>query len=221
MTPDIRAACKLTSDPARVTWFDAGKLPEYNPEELLHQDRLMHIPFDRCAVCGRDADGDLFVLALFSMPGKNVAVSGCTRTPRGMVDLQPFSYMVTDYGIKLHQTQDLDTARRAIVIIHWWLERMDSKGATAYTATPKTNTLNRQRMARGKPPLSYDWSTVVIDAKPQSTASHGGTHASPRAHDRRGHWRTYPSGKRGWVNACKVGDASLGAVFKDYKVITS
>ena len=40
-------------------------------------------------------------------------------------------------------------------------------------------------------------------------------------HDRRGHWRTYPSGKRGWVKACKVGDASKGVVFKDYEVVTS
>ena len=220
MTPDIRAACKLTSDPARVAWFDVGQLPEYNQGEPLNQDRLMYLPFDRCCVCGRDADGDLFMLALCSTPGENVAVSGGTHTPRGMVYLEPFAYMVTDDGIRLHRAQDLDAARRAIVVINWWLERMDAQGATAYRPTPKANTLNRQRIARGKPALSYDWHTVVLDAKPRSHASHGGTNASPRAHDRRGHWRTYQSGKRVFVKHCRVGNASNGTVFKDYKVMT-
>ena len=38
------------------------------------------------------------------------------------------------------------------------------------------------------------------------------------AHDRRGHWRNYASGKKGWVKECKVGSPSKGIVFKDYKI---
>ena len=33
-----------------------------------------------------------------------------------------------------------------------------------------------------------------------------------------GHKRNTPSGKRVWVKDCKVGDASRGVVFKDYKI---
>jgi hypothetical protein len=39
-------------------------------------------------------------------------------------------------------------------------------------------------------------------------------------HDRRGHWRYIKkSNKQVWVLPCKIGDASKGAVFKDYKVM--
>ena len=46
----------------------------------------------------------------------------------------------------------------------------------------------------------------------------GGTHASPRLHDRRGHSRRLPDGRIVWVRPCKVGDASRGVVFHDYQV---
>ena len=31
-------------------------------------------------------------------------------------------------------------------------------------------------------------------------------------------WRTYPSGKRGWVKHCRVGNPADGVVFKDYRI---
>lgn len=46
----------------------------------------------------------------------------------------------------------------------------------------------------------------------------GGTHASPRWHMRRGHWRNYKSGKRVWVEQMEVGDKSKGVIVKDYVV---
>ncbi|MDO4705733.1 MAG: hypothetical protein Q4A98_05945 [Comamonadaceae bacterium] len=72
-------------------------------------------------------------------------------------------------------------------------------------------------MAKGKPPLRYSWHTVTLEASAPKTPHQGGTHASPRAHDRRGHWRNLPSGKQVWVKACRVGNATLGSVFKDYR----
>ncbi len=79
--------------------------------------------------------------------------------------------------------------------------------------------LNRKRKEKGKPAISFDWHTVEI--KPwvsDKSEPQGGTHASPRLHDRRGHWRTIKTGKQVWVKACKVGDASRGIVFKDYRM---
>lgn len=46
----------------------------------------------------------------------------------------------------------------------------------------------------------------------------GGTHASPRWHIRRGHWRTLANGRRVFVRECEVGDQSRGAVMKDYRL---
>lgn len=46
----------------------------------------------------------------------------------------------------------------------------------------------------------------------------GGTHASPRWHMRRGHWRKYKTGKRVWIDNMEVGDKSLGVVAHDYVV---
>ena len=55
----------------------------------------------------------------------------------------------------------------------------------------------------------FDWHTVTIAPTAAKSGHKGGTHASPRLHDRRGHWRTIKaSGKRVWVRHCKVGDAA-------------
>ncbi len=48
--------------------------------------------------------------------------------------------------------------------------------------------------------------------------SMGGTHASPIEHERRGHWRTYKSGKRTWVDAITVNKGVGGRIEKDYKL---
>lgn len=47
----------------------------------------------------------------------------------------------------------------------------------------------------------------------------GGTHASPKMHLRRGHWRRKPrQQEKIWVRASVVGDPSKGIVIKEYKV---
>ena len=46
----------------------------------------------------------------------------------------------------------------------------------------------------------------------------GGSHASPRWHIRRGHWRQLADGRRVFVRACEVGDPARGGVMKDYIV---
>jgi len=51
-----------------------------------------------------------------------------------------------------------------------------------------------------------------------AVALRGGTHASPRWHIRRGHWRTLGDGRRVFVRECEVGDQSRGAVLKDYRM---
>lgn len=65
----------------------------------------------------------------------------------------------------------------------------------------------------------WTYHQVTIDpVRLSSGAAAQGTHASPRWHIRRGHWRTLADGRRVFVRECEVGDATLGGVVKDYVV---
>lgn len=79
--------------------------------------------------------------------------------------------------------------------------------------------LNARRIKKGKRPL-YDWVTIDISA-PTAAAStpKGGTHASPKPHERRGHMRTYKSGKQVFIKSMTINKhkiAEAGFVFHDY-----
>lgn len=66
------------------------------------------------------------------------------------------------------------------------------------------------------------WTWRMVDIDPvrvrAATLQTGGSHASPRWHIRRGHWRTLADGRRVFVQACEVGDATRGGVIKDYRL---
>ena len=96
------------------------------------------------------------------------------------------------------------------------IARRTSAEAPTYSCTPSPK--NAGRIKRGKRPL-YEFSTVVIPKpRPLYSDGKGGTHASPRLHERRGHFRKLKSGAEVWVRACKVGDVSNGAVLQTYVV---
>jgi hypothetical protein len=76
---------------------------------------------------------------------------------------------------------------------------------------------NRVRRIKGKAPL-FTYKTLVIgEPKPKIKTGKGGTHASPRSHLRRGHYRTGKNGNRYWVSAAFVNGAP-GFVHKDYEL---
>ena len=81
-------------------------------------------------------------------------------------------------------------------------------------------TLSRAASAlKRRPVYKLSYTTVHLPGVKTERKTHqGGTHASPRQHERRGHWRTYRSGKRVWVKNCVVGDPSLGHVKHAYVV---
>jgi len=85
----------------------------------------------------------------------------------------------------------------------------------AYRGTPRRGRNPSKKLKR-----LFDWTTVTV--RPPAVAPkkgpQGGTHASPRQHDRRGHMRTYKSGKQVWIKQMRVGKAKDGMVFHDYKV---
>jgi hypothetical protein len=57
---------------------------------------------------------------------------------------------------------------------------------------------------------------IVPERLVRSSELQGGTHASPRWHVRRGHWRQLADGRRVFVRACEVGEPERGGVVKDY-----
>jgi hypothetical protein len=82
--------------------------------------------------------------------------------------------------------------------------------------TDKQKRINERRIKDGKKPI-YEEQTIKI--KPSIYYKPTGQHRNytpPCAHQRRGHFRTYPSGKRGWVKDCKVSQGSERTIKSDY-----
>ena len=84
--------------------------------------------------------------------------------------------------------------------------------------TPREIQVNQKKLRKGKTPL-IEFKLITITGKKRELPSipHG-SHASPRQHWRRGHWRNYKSGKRSWVAPMLVGDEENGKVVKDYAI---
>ena len=218
MTPLVCEAVKLAPQPETAMWFDIGHL---SPEDrvFVSQEDVLHLPYKRTGVVAFDTQGGKFSL-WFTLGENSMTVSGCSmESPiRYFV---PFAWVMTDDGIRYYTNdkevtqEDLEKPLRLAFAVVRKLQSI-SQG---YKSTPKRTFLNQKRIAKGKPPLSFDWHTVEITPPTPKNDPQGGTHASPRLHDRRGHFRLIKkTNKRVWVNQCKVGSANLGAVFKDYTI---
>lgn len=241
MTPLIKELILFEPEVALSSiWFDVGAMPNYATAwDFLMEPRL---PFDKCAICGIDWYGKKFLISAsqskrkslqhipnFNLPPENSY--GDEQIITGLVSWQetaggyiktPLFLMMFDKqgcGIASVEGQKEITKEIAAPIIAIVKEFILSANPTGYRAEPRKNSItNKRRASKGRSPLIYDWHTVLIEPPEAKSDSCGGTHAGPRLHDRRGHWRTCPSGKRTWVRSCKVGDASRGTIFKDYQI---
>jgi hypothetical protein len=86
---------------------------------------------------------------------------------------------------------------------------------TAYRGEEKSSFINKKRRAKNKPPI-FNWTTVELKPSAPRREHQGGTHASPARHERRGHFRKYPSGKIAWVRPTWVGSIERGMTVHDY-----
>lgn len=217
MTPLIAEMVRITPDPEAGHWFDLGEVPEAI-DFVLDPELMLHLPFDVVFVTAKAKRRRVLVRAEFQLKsvfGAQIGVVGfvCDDT---MIHIKPFVYMEKDEGIGVYPegATKHQTTMMALGIIQTLLGRLEAP-QTAYKPTVKRSFTNRRKIAQGKKP-SYDWRTVTVLPRERSD-NQGGTHASPRAHDRRGHWRTLKT-KRVWVKPCRVGDPAQGQVFHDYRV---
>lgn len=242
MTPNIQIAVRLYPERAAdYKWFDVGSLPENKQYTHAEVARLIAqpLPFDSVALSGMDTDSWVFGMLVTREKEEGSKYEGALRLETAMTLLNqnnrgPLKQFLTfwirpeqadlienleiSFSDPTHYTNDraIEMSRVCVMVFALFMETIHKGGAIykMYTATPKTN--NAKRIRQGKKPM-FDWHTVVIDAPKQKLPDQGGTHASPRLHDVRGHW-VNRNGRRYWRKAHQRGDASLGVVFHDYKL---
>jgi hypothetical protein len=105
----------------------------------------------------------------------------------------------------------------AIVAIY--MMTMNKNSFYMSVPTSEEASTNKKRISKGKKPL-IEFKVATIEGKKSVMPStpHG-THASPRLHWRRGHWRRTPkSGKQIWIAPMEVGDEENGKIIKTYAI---
>lgn len=238
-TPYVRSTMKWMAetglDVADVHWFDISSPSADlwgNEKEGWGADVLRDCrpPFEKCMVILQAFKNDKAYELIMSVVGTDLEEGILLTVYRGVRGHNPkimpvivYLYDPEDDQIKygpINEGEKVDAqdAQTALAIVAAWYKTL-IKGGESYVAEVKPTFTNKRKIAQGKTP-TYDWRTVVIEPqKPRPiTVERGGSHASPRLHDRRGHLRRLRSGKNVWVRPCKVGNAALGTVFHDYEV---
>ena len=219
MTPLIKEMVKLTVnadlDPTQMNWFDVtgaikthfGAAPK---KYLLHP-----APYKKMMLCGNAGEGN-FMLSV-TVRDKTTIVGGWILNKSGFRKLGAF--LLAEHNGEPHAGEFLGEVTQEDVnmmcgIVAMFYASLDTK-VESYVLVPHQANISRAK--RGLK-LLYEWRTAVIEPSKSKQEHQGGTHASPRRHQARGHWRNYKSGKRVWIKECWRGDASKGSIFKDYLI---
>ncbi len=220
MTPLIQEMVAISPEKAiEHHWFDMSAA--YKHEQSISGEVLSRpLPFPNVAlVCGYE---DKKVVLFVTRAGALTGVAGLQWDKKTVHDVPSFFFLVDEEGIKVRHKDgtpfDYRTspATGVLAFVAAFIESLETTPATGHLPVKRANW--EKKIRQGKVP-TYDWTTITIEpAKPRGPDL-GGAHASPRWHERRGHWRTMKkSGKQVWVRNCEVGDKAKGAVFHDYKI---
>ena len=221
MTPLIKEMVKMVSvanlDPTQMQWFDVTGVSKTHPDAEPKKYLLHPAPYKNMMLCGRTAKGD-YMLSVLAEPTATI-VTGWIMKPTGYKSMGSFLFAEHNGEPKVGEVDkpiDPKDQSMMVSIVAMFYASLDMK-VQAYVPTAKDTFTNRRKIKEGKLP-TYDWHTIEIEPPKPKNEYQGGTHATPRRHQFRGYWRTYKSGKRGWVKECWKGDATKGTVFKDYVV---
>ena len=134
-------------------------------------------------------------------------------------------------GLKEADKKDIEMQEDLIELIYFQLLLLcygiPSQGSSVHgyklSCTPRQLQVNVKKRIKGKSQL-FEWKTVEIkvNPEPKEYVSQGGTHASPKPHDRRGHQRRYKNGKVVFVRSSTVNKHKIetdGFIQHDYKVV--
>jgi hypothetical protein len=165
---------------------------------------------------GTDTDGDACIRA-------DIAVSQHDRDAevyfslRGGANLPYFAYTL---GADRSFINDVASVRQIMCAVAGVVELIVSPAVRAMPRNSQRN--NKAPVERGTK-LGRDERNEFVLELPREihpkSAWKGGAHASPRFHQRRGHWRRTPSGKTIWVSPASVGNPANGVVSKEYQIV--
>lgn len=219
MTPLIQELVAINPEQAiNHHWFDMSAV--YKREQAISGEVLSRpLPFPQTAlVCAYE---DKKALLFISRSGSLTGINGLQWDKKKVHDIPSFYFLVDDEGIKVRHKDgspfDYRTsyATGVLAFVAAFLESLETTAAIGHLPLKRANW--EKKIRQGKVP-TYDWTTITIEPVKPRGPDLGGTHASPRWHERRGHWRTMKSGKKCWVKNCEVGDKAKGAVFHDYAI---
>lgn len=220
MSPLIQELASLSPDTAvEYHWFDMTAA--YKKEQVVDHAVLdCPLPFPQTAlVCAFENKKALIVLG---RTGEATAVCAWLLEKTSYKSTIPFIYVSTPDGVKVRHDDGTEfdyrtsTAVGVLAFVSSFLNSLKFSAVTGHQPIKRSNWAKKIRQGK---PIAYDWTTIVIEPPKQKNEPLGGAHASPRWHERRGHWRNVKkTGKHIWVRDCEVGNKALGAVFHDYKV---
>lgn len=218
MTPLIQKLVPLTRNAEQFHWFDIGEMSQDLTVIEGSDPIASRLPFPQCAFAYTE-DGGPGVLLMTQHNETSIHVTGLASHQGQWFAVKPLTLIYDQAAGYSGEGKGVTSEQLRVALVNVaYCARLLDQGRSGCAIDAQRCHLNTARAKKGKGPLKFTWHTVTIGPRHEPQGSKGGTHASPRLHDRRGHWRNTPSGKRVWVKDCKVGSPSKGIVFKDYKI---
>lgn len=245
MTPLVRefaslGAASTSVDAVEFQWFDITNSVNNYVKKVADIRNVVdcNLPFEKVAIVGQVGATKAMVIATGKNFEEGVTVAGIVANGATVEGVPVRVYKIQDGELTFLTKEMLayEAARRAgknppapkepptsvqvtrcASYLAELLRTLRHEPITGYVPVEKKGFISTKRKAKGKPPL-YDWTTVVIEPIKPRSEHKGGTHASPRQHDVRGHWVKNKHGKTFWRKPHKRGNAANGTIFHDYEV---
>ncbi len=190
-----------------------------DPPRLPHSDVIFEVVDSQqggrsSVVYARERDGAIDAV-LFARPGQRaqwtdaICHAHCRPDGSGWCELNPHVRQISRENV-LEVVQGMTVRATALIM------------AEACTEEVPLSRLRRTMLAKhGVSGWTYRIASLDPLTLRRLSETQGGTHAPPRWHIRRGHWRQLIDGRRVFVRECEVGDIARGGVIKDYRVSAS